>query len=158
MKSNEKGVQGGGGRIKVLLGSRNCAPPGRLCVGPQYVKTDLKIQRARTVRRCEDIIKNDLKIQRARTVRRCEDIIKNDLRIQRARTVRRCDDIKNDLKIQRAKTVRRCENIIKTGFRTNRVFECELGSLAQGRGQWRTVVNKVMNIGVESFAGNSLIS
>ena len=139
MKSNEKGVQGGGVRIKVLLGSRNCAPPGRLCVGPQYVKTDLKIQRARTVRRCEDIIKNDL-------------------RIQRARTVRRCDDIKNDLKIQRAKTVRRCENIIKTGFRTNRVFECELGSLAQGRGQWRTVVNKVMNIGVESFAGNSLIS
>ena len=58
MKSNEMGVRGKC-VLRVVLGSRNCARPGRLCVGPQYVENDMKIQRAGTVRRSEDIIKNE---------------------------------------------------------------------------------------------------
>jgi hypothetical protein len=54
--------------------------------------------------------------------------------------------VKNDLKIQRARTVCRCEDIIKNDFKTYRVVECGLGSLDEGRGLWRAVVNKVMNI------------
>ena len=50
MKSNEMGVRGKC-LLRVLLGSRKCAPLGRLCVWAQYVKNDLKIQRARTMRR-----------------------------------------------------------------------------------------------------------
>jgi hypothetical protein len=128
MKSNEMGVRGKC-VLRVLLGSRKCAPPGRLCVWAQYIEKDLKIPRGRTLRRCEDIVKTNLRIQRARTVRRCEDIIKTDLKIQRARTVLRCEDIiKTDLRIKRAGTERRCEDIIKSDFKTNSVVECGLGS------------------------------
>ena len=51
--------------LRVLQGSRNYAPPGRLCEGPQFVKSDLKIQSTGTVRRCEDIIKTDFKTNRS---------------------------------------------------------------------------------------------
>ena len=61
MKSNEDG-SAWGVRIKgSAVKTQNCAPLERLCVWAQCVRKDMKMQRARTVRRCGDIIKIDFK-------------------------------------------------------------------------------------------------